>query len=365
VIGFSGHASDPDQGSLPASSLAWSLVLMHGSPGAPGFHEHPIQTFTGVASGSFVAPDHEYPSHLELRLTATDAGGLRHTATRVLNPQTVGLTVASSPSGLQLAFNGTSAATPFTRTVIVGSSNSVSATTPQNLGGTDYAFSSWSDGGAQTHTVVAPATPTTYTATYVEVPFIPGLVAAYSFSEASGATVLDSSGNANHGTISGATRTAAGQYDAALDFDGNNDLVTVPDSSSLDLTNGMTVEAWVRPLTTSGWRTVVLKEQSSNYLYALYSSGSENNRPNGRVRLRGSNISVNGTSRLTTSIWTHLATTFDGSNLRLYVNGTLVATRAASGRSQALRARSGSAAAPSSGGISEAGSTRYGSTTAR
>jgi hypothetical protein len=35
-----------------------------------------VQTFTGVASGSFGAPDHEYPSYLELELTATDSGGL-------------------------------------------------------------------------------------------------------------------------------------------------------------------------------------------------------------------------------------------------------------------------------------------------
>ena len=39
-------------------------------------HSHPVQSFAGVAGGSFVAPDHEYPSYLELRLTATDSGGL-------------------------------------------------------------------------------------------------------------------------------------------------------------------------------------------------------------------------------------------------------------------------------------------------
>ena len=35
-------------------------------------HVHPGETFDGVASGSFVAPDHEYPSYLRLSLTATD-----------------------------------------------------------------------------------------------------------------------------------------------------------------------------------------------------------------------------------------------------------------------------------------------------
>src|SRR5262249_26764714 len=51
-----------------------------------------------------------------------------------------------------------------------GSANSISAPTPQTLAGTSYAFSSWSDGGAQTHNVTAPAAPTMYTATYTRSP---------------------------------------------------------------------------------------------------------------------------------------------------------------------------------------------------
>ena len=53
----------------------------------------------------------------------------------------------------------------FTRTVIVGSNNSVSAPSPQTLGGTVYNFVSWSDGGAAAHNIVA-STSTTYMATF-------------------------------------------------------------------------------------------------------------------------------------------------------------------------------------------------------
>ena len=120
-----------------------------------------------MASGSFAAPDHEYPSHLELRLTATDSGGASTTVSRRLDPQTVVLTFQSSPSGLQLAVGSTQQTTSFTRTAIVGSSVSVSAPSPQGLSGQSYTFSSWSDGGAQTHNVVA-STAATYTATYAE-----------------------------------------------------------------------------------------------------------------------------------------------------------------------------------------------------
>ena len=72
VINFSGSGSDPQDGNLPASALSWSLILHH----CPSTcHAHPLQTFAGVASGSFTTPDHEHPSHLELVLTATDSGG--------------------------------------------------------------------------------------------------------------------------------------------------------------------------------------------------------------------------------------------------------------------------------------------------
>jgi glucose/arabinose dehydrogenase len=162
-ISFSGSATDPQDGTLPASALTWELVQQHCPSNC---HTHPVQTFAGVASGSFTAPDHEYPSYLELRLTARDSGGLSHTVTRRLDPRTVALTFATNPGSLRLVVNGVQGTAAFTRTVIIGSSNTVSAITPQTKGKQTYAFTSWSDGGAQTHTIVAPASATTYTARY-------------------------------------------------------------------------------------------------------------------------------------------------------------------------------------------------------
>ena len=162
-ISFSGHATDPEQGTLAASALSWTLLIHHCPSNC---HTHTIQTWPGVASGSFNAPDHDHASWLELDLTATDAGGASATASVLLHPITVALTFASSPSGLQISVNGASVATPATLEKIVGSTNSMSATTPQVLNGTTYEFVSWSDGGAQTHNVTAPSSPATYTATY-------------------------------------------------------------------------------------------------------------------------------------------------------------------------------------------------------
>jgi glucose/arabinose dehydrogenase/PKD repeat protein len=163
VINFSGHATDAQDGTLPASALTWQLILHHCPSNC---HTHPLQDFAGVASGSFTAPDHEYPSYLELRLTATDSGGLTDTKTIRLDPKTVTLTFSTTPGGLRLAVNGTEGSATFTRTVIQGSTNTISAITPQTKARKSYTFTSWSDGGAQTHTITAPTVNTTYTARF-------------------------------------------------------------------------------------------------------------------------------------------------------------------------------------------------------
>jgi glucose/arabinose dehydrogenase/PKD repeat protein len=166
TIPFAGHATDPQDGTLAASRLSWQLTLQHCTT-PTNCHAHNVQSFPGVASGSFVAPDHEYPSFLDLTLTATDSDGHVANTTVRLNPRTVVLTFTSNPSGARLTVGTVEQVAPFTRTVIVGSNNSVSARSPQNLTlGLPHKYTSWSDGGAQSHNIVAPATPTTYRANY-------------------------------------------------------------------------------------------------------------------------------------------------------------------------------------------------------
>jgi PKD repeat protein len=163
VINFSGHATDAQDGTLPASALKWDLILQHCPSNC---HSHPLQSFDGVSSGSFSAPDHEYPSYLELKLTATDSGGLTNTKVLRLDPRTVELTFQTNPGALSLTLDGAISKASFTRTVIVGSAHTISAPSPQQKGPKSLIFQSWSDGGARSHSIVAGATATTYTARF-------------------------------------------------------------------------------------------------------------------------------------------------------------------------------------------------------
>jgi glucose/arabinose dehydrogenase len=167
TIHFSGHATDAQDGTLPASALRWSVILHHCFT-QTNCHTHLIQTFTGVAHGSFTAPDHAYPCWLEIRLTATDSGGLKSAARVRLAPRTVVLTFKTNHPlvKLKLAVNSTARVAPFSTTVVVGSNNSAIAPSPQTINGKTYRFTSWSDGGARSHIIVAPTTNTTYTAKY-------------------------------------------------------------------------------------------------------------------------------------------------------------------------------------------------------
>ena len=161
-----------------------------------------------------------------------------------------------------------------------------------------------------------------------------GLVAAYSFNAGSGSVLVDISGNANQGTISGALWITTGRYGSALSFDGTNDFVTVGDSNSLDLTTTFTVEAWVYPTqfggTYGGWRTVLIKEQPNQLTYGLWAN-SDTSRPSFHVYLNDGDYSVRGTAQLPLNAWSHLAATYDGITELLYVNGVLVGSRAVAG----------------------------------
>jgi hypothetical protein len=154
-----------------------------------------------------------------------------------------------------------------------------------------------------------------------------GLVASYSFEESAGTSVIDRSGNNNSGILTAASRTP-GKFGSGLSLDGMSARMTVADSSSLDLRGGMTLEAWVLPTTLSAWRTVILKETTGELVYALYASDGTHPATVATVATKSYS---RGAGTLTANRWTHLAATYDGATLSLFVDGVLAATQAATG----------------------------------
>lgn len=162
-IPFQGSASDPEDGSLPAGSLVWQVFLIHDD------HVHPFLGPLTGASGVLAIPNTGHaPSdtHFEIRLTATDSDGLSGSATIAIHPNTSTLAFDTQPSGIPLALDGEPLATPAIEFSLDGFVHELEAPTVFVLGGQAHAFRCWTDGGAATHSIVAPIGGANRTAIY-------------------------------------------------------------------------------------------------------------------------------------------------------------------------------------------------------
>jgi hypothetical protein len=139
-------------------------------------------------------------------------------------------------------------------------------------------------------------------------------------------TATDGSGEANHGTVNGATPVAGGRVGGALSFDGVNDMVSIPNSDSLALETAMTLEAWVNPSSrVSGeWDTIMLKEGLNTFAYEMYANNDVNRPAAYFMTDTGVLRAAPGVAALPLNAWSHVATTWDGTTMRLYVNGVQV-----------------------------------------
>jgi len=161
---------------LPGATSALTADLSHNSSGSGGFS---VLNGTAVAFGATlgsVSPTNTTLTSGQATSTYTagsTAGSGTGTAT-VDNQQvsaTINIldsvTVTTSPANLSITVDGVTSTAPQAFNWVVGSSHTIATTSPQNIsGGTEQVFSSWSDSGAQTHTVTAPAATTNYTASF-------------------------------------------------------------------------------------------------------------------------------------------------------------------------------------------------------
>ena len=243
AITLTGEATDVEDGDLPANALVWTVILHHND------HTHP---FLGPVSGNdvpFTAPapedlDATAGSYLEIRLTAEDSQGASATVSVDLQPNRVDLTFETSPPGLRVEVNGTSIETP--RTLVSWEAWGLAANAPHqaDAGGSGWAFTSWSDGGAQSHTIATPAAPTTYTASFASGPVL-------SVEDAGAATRVPTPmsavfrvrrSNPTSQTVMVDYATIDGTAEAGTDYTASAGTITFPPGSTLQ-----TVEVAVTP----------------------------------------------------------------------------------------------------------------------
>jgi len=152
TVNYEATATDPDGETFGAGlNSHWEFLLEHCPAGC---HEHPI-TSADAPGGSFVAPAHEFPSHLKLVFTATDSRGMSDSKEVEIYPRLVEVGVSSDPAGVPLGIEGVISAEPASATMMAGGTVTVSAPLTATLEGQDYEFSSWSDDGAAVHEVTS------------------------------------------------------------------------------------------------------------------------------------------------------------------------------------------------------------------
>jgi len=152
----------------------------------------------------------------------------------------------------------------------------------------------------------------------------------------------DDSGKGNDGTLYGPTWTPLGKINAALSFDGTDDYVEIPNSSTLNPSDQISVEAWYQPVSFkgNGNNAIVDKGYTSHSSpYYQYHLGVTGDQYSSNQAGFGFDITIGGTRYVVRTganfwepgNWYHIIGTYNGSSVNLYVNDVLVDSVPASG----------------------------------
>lgn len=153
------------------------------------------------------------------------------------------------------------------------------------------------------------------------------LLAWWTFDETEGGNAADSSGNNHAGTLTGGPQwqPAAGKTGGAVAFDGVDDFIDCGRDESLDLTEGVSVAAWIKPAGPVKDQKIVSNQDDvgGGYKLCIY-----NDKPEFEIRDSGN---IPSTSRFTQGgtvlepgLWHHIVGTYcQGGSIKVYVNGKL------------------------------------------
>jgi hypothetical protein len=297
----SGSANNSAYGIVRKSG--WHAGLVYGSDGSI-FFEHWLQsgpTWNGAGDWEFHAPNSFY--HVAGVVSRTEG------------------TIKIYVDGV---LKGTSSFTPGAAPYDYGS-------TPWRIGISNPGASEWrhpADGVVDDARIYNRALSAEEIAKFVA----PGLIGHWRLDETASTTAVDSSPTGNDGTYtSGVTLNQAGPYPGvgavAPDFDGSDDFVAIPNESLYDITGPITVAAWFKvdafdhhfqtivSKGDSAWR--ISRDASTNFLHFACSGLT--------------NGSLYGDIEVNDGAWHHVAGVYDGSTIRLYVDGKLDVSNSTTG----------------------------------
>ena len=149
-----------------------------------------------------------------------------------------------------------------------------------------------------------------------------GLVGYWGFDEGEGATAYNAAdtGSVNDGTLTNDPKWTQGKKGGALSFDGENDYVEVADNDSLDITNKITMEAWVNVIDPSVESVIVQKHNSTGYAHSNYAMEIRSN----QLRVwfgDGTNYRIYSGGSPATG-WIHVVGVISSANdIKGYING--------------------------------------------
>ncbi|MBM4166976.1 MAG: LamG domain-containing protein, partial [Ignavibacteria bacterium] len=162
-------------------------------------------------------------------------------------------------------------------------------------------------------------------------------VALYHFDETGGNVVADASGNGNNGTATGTT-IVNGKFGKARNFDGStNNYLSIPNSSTITSSHQITVEGWFYFNSFTGDSPVLFDKRSAEGIlndFLLYFQGSGDS-IHFEIGIGGVEKRVTFSwisSGMSIGNWYHIAGTYNGSNIKLYLNGQLKSQLPATGQ---------------------------------
>lgn len=152
-----------------------------------------------------------------------------------------------------------------------------------------------------------------------------GNIGLWHLNETSGA-IVDSSGNSNNGTVNGGiSYNQTGKFGTALDFNGSNGFIHIPHDNSLNPTDKITLLAWLKwdidPSLGNSYASIINKFADNHYRLQ-HNNANENFEFAIRTTPNGDRW-VDSTTIPQKDKWYLLVGTYDGADLKIYVNGNL------------------------------------------